>query len=129
MAKALTAILGAAATGTAIALASLEIGSLWDAFQGMMGLFGAGLAGLFALGIFTTRANGAGALAGALASVAVLAWVQSSSDLHFFLYGMVGILSCFSVGYVASFALPGGHKPLRGLTIHTREKPNAADVV
>ncbi|MEZ5361362.1 MAG: hypothetical protein R2748_03210 [Bryobacterales bacterium] len=38
LAKALTALLGAAATGTAIALASLEIGSLWDAFQGMMEL-------------------------------------------------------------------------------------------
>ncbi|MEZ5391670.1 MAG: hypothetical protein R2724_02065 [Bryobacterales bacterium] len=117
LAKALTALLGAAATGTAIALASLEIGSLWDAFQGMMGLFGAGLAGLFALGIFTTRANGAGALAGGSHECRGAGGCRATTDLHFFLYGMVGILTCFFVGYLTSFALPGGHKPLRGLTI------------
>ncbi len=126
LARGLTAVLGAVATAAAIALASLEIGSLWDAFQGMMGLFGAGLAGLFALGIFTTRAHGAGALTGALASAAVLAWVQRSTDAHFFLYGMIGVLTCVLVGYIASLALPGRGKPLDGLTIHTRAKPAAA---
>jgi SSS family transporter len=129
LAKQLTALLGALATLTAAGLASLEIGSLWDAFQGMMGLFGAGLAGLFALGIFTKRAHGAGALVGAIVSVAVLAWVQRATDIHFFLYGMVGVLTCFFVGYGASFLLPYSRKPLDGLTIYTREKPKPRVVV
>ena len=43
-------------------LASFDVGSLWDTFQAGMGLFGGGLAGLFALGILTRRANGPGAL-------------------------------------------------------------------
>ena len=126
LARRLTAVLGAVATGAAIALASLDIGSLWDAFQGMMGLFGAGLAGLFALGIFTTRAHGAGALIGAIVSALVLAWVQRATDVHFFLYGMVGVLTCVIVGYLASIALPGVRKPLSGLTLYTREKPKPA---
>lgn len=126
LARRLTGLLGAVATAAAIALASLDIGSLWDAFQGMMGLFGAGLAGLFALGIFTTRAHGGGALAGALVSVAVLAWVQRATHVHFFLYGMVGVLTCVGVGYVASLVLPQAGKPLQGLTIHTRGKPKPA---
>jgi SSS family transporter len=129
LAKGLTALLGAVATLAAVGLASLDIGSLWDAFQGMMGLFGAGLAGLFALGIFTTRANGSGALLGVVVSAGVLAWVQRSTDVHFFLYGMVGIVTCFVVGYGASLVLPAASRALEGLTLYTRGKPNRGNVV
>ncbi len=102
LARCLTAGLGALATATSAALATFDIGSLWDTFQGMMGLLGGGLAGLFALGIFFRGANGPGAMAGAVSSVLVLYWVQRHTDLHFFLYGTVGILSCVLIGLVAS---------------------------
>ena len=102
LARCLTGGLGAVATATSIALATFDIGSLWDTFQGMMGLLGGGLAGLFALGIFFRRANGGGAMAGAIASVFILYWVQQRTDLHFFLYGAVGILSCIGIGLLAS---------------------------
>lgn len=95
-ARRLTALLGVLATAAAMGLAALDIGSQWDAFQGMMGLFGAGLAGLFALGVFTTRANGAGALA------------------------------CLAAGYAASLVLPDRGRSLVGLAIHTRRKPRPA---
>ena len=106
LARLLTAGLGIAATGTSIALATFEIGSLWDTFQGMMGLLGGGLAGLFALGMFFRSANGAGAMTGAVSSVLILYWVQQHSDLHFFLYGAVGVLSCVAIGLVASPLFP-----------------------
>lgn len=106
LARWLTAGLGATATAASIALATFDIGSLWDAFQGMMGLLGGGLAGLFALGIFFKRANGRGAMTGAVASVAILYWVQQHTELHFFLYGAVGVLSCVAVGALASSLLP-----------------------
>ncbi len=105
LARWLTAGLGVLATATSIALATFNIGSLWDAFQGMMGLLGGGLAGLFALGMFFRRANGAGAITGAVSSVVVLYWVQQHTDLHFFLYGAVGILSCVGIGLLASQVL------------------------
>ncbi len=118
LARRLTAVLGVLATGTSIALASFEVGSLWDTFQGMMGLFGGGLAGLFALGIFFRGASGRGALIGAVSSVAILYWVQQHSDLHFFLYGAVGVLSCVGVGLAASvFVKDRAGKDLAGLTI------------
>lgn len=98
LARVLTAGLGVVATATSIALATFDIGSLWDTFQGMMGLLGGGLAGLFALGIFFRSANGPGALAGAVSSVLILYWVQQHTDLHFFLYGAVGVLSCVGIG-------------------------------
>lgn len=120
LARVLTAILGAIATATSFALATFEVGSLWDTFQGMMGLFGGGLAGLFALGIFFKSANGRGALIGAVSSVVILYWVQQHSDLHFFLYGGVGVLSCVGVGVVASlFVKDPARKDLTGLTIST----------
>ena len=102
LARLLTTGLGVLATATSIALATFDIGSLWDTFQGMMGLLGGGLAGLFALGIFFRSANGAGAMTGAVASVFILYWVQQHTDLHFFLYGAVGILSCVLVALATS---------------------------
>lgn len=102
LARYLTGGLGVLATLTSIALATFDIGSLWDTFQGMMGLLGGGLAGLFALGIFCRRANGRGAMTGAIASVFILYWVQQHTDLHFFLYGAVGVLSCVGIGLASS---------------------------
>ena len=123
LARLLTVVLGVSATATSIALASFEVGSLWDAFQGMMGLFGGGLAGLFALGIFFKRANGRGALIGAVASVAILYWVQQHTDLHFFLYGAVGVLSCVGVGLLAGvFVKDRTPKDLTGLTIGAQRR-------
>ena len=123
LARLLTAVLGASATATSIALASFEVGSLWDAFQGMMGLFGGGLAGLFALGIFFRRANGRGALIGAVSSVAILYGVQQHTDLHFFLYGAVGVLSCVGVGLLAGVLFKDpAPKDLTGLTLDTRRQ-------
>ena len=88
-----------------------------------MGLFGGGLAGLFALGIFFKSANGRGALIGAVSSVVILYWVQQHSDLHFFLYGGVGVLSCVGVGVVASlFVKDPARKDLTGLTISTLKR-------
>ena len=123
LARRLTAVLGVLATGTSIALASFEVGSLWDTFQGMMGLFGGGLAGLFALGIFFKGASGRGALIGAVSSVVILYWTQQHSDLHFFLYGAVGVLSCVGVGLAASvFVKDRADKDLTGLTIGTMRR-------
>ena len=102
LARWLTAGLGVLATATSIALATFDVGSLWDTFQGMMGLLGGGLAGLFALGIFFRSANGGGAMTGAICSVFILYWVQQHSDLHFFLYGAVGILSCVIIALATS---------------------------
>ena len=117
LARWLTVLLGILATSVSLLLATFNVGSLWDAFQAIMGLFGGALAGLFALGIFTRRANGQGALIGAVAGVIVLAWVQRNTPLHFFLYGLVGVATCFIVGYLASRLFPEPDAAsLQGLT-------------
>jgi solute:Na+ symporter, SSS family len=120
LAKWLTALLGATATSAAVLLATYNIASLWDIFQQVMGLFGGALAGLFALGIFTRRATGPGALIGAAASVVVLYWVKTYTPVHFFLYAVVGVSTCMLGGYATSLFLPGKGKDLAGLTVYTK---------
>lgn len=123
-AQRLTVIGGIIGTGLALYLARLQTASLWDMFMKLIGLTGGALAGLFALGIFTTRANGRGALVGAAASVIVLYLVQQHTAISFFLYGGTGILTCFAVGYLASLVIPDPVKSLDGLTISTlRRRP------
>ncbi len=119
LARWLTVVLGVFGTVTALLMATWEIKSLWDLFIKVLGLLGGSLSGLFALGIFTRRANGTGGLIGAGVSVVVLVCVQQFTNVHFFLYAAVGVITCFVVGYVASVVVGAGEKPLGGLTIHT----------
>lgn len=121
IARILTTLLGAFATVCALVLAKLNLASLWDAYSGLVGLAASGLAGLFALGIFTKRASGVAALIGAVASIAVLYYVQRHTEVHFFLYAGVGMLTCFVVGLLASIAFPS-KKNVSGLTFGTLQK-------
>lgn len=104
--QALAVLLGFGGTGLALFLATTDVKSLWDAYLGLLGLLGSGLAGLFALGIFCQRATGAGALTGSVSSALILYWVQHHTSIHFLLYGAVGTISCFVIGYAASLLLP-----------------------
>ncbi|MBN1421031.1 MAG: sodium:solute symporter [Planctomycetes bacterium] len=119
VARWLTVAVGALATGAGLVIAGLGDASLWDRFFKIIGLFAGTLSGVFMLGIFTRRASGAGVLVGVAASVAVLAFVQHWTRIHFFLYAAVGTVTCVAVGYLASLLLPPQEKPLGGLTIHT----------
>ncbi|MDY0165974.1 MAG: sodium/solute symporter [Thermoguttaceae bacterium] len=108
LARLLTVVLGAFGTLTALALAQTGIHSLWDLFQGIVGLFAGGLAGLFVLGLFTRRTNGASALLGAVASAGLL--YLARPHVHFFLYPVVGMTGCVVIGYLGSFLFPGRPK-------------------
>jgi solute:Na+ symporter, SSS family len=119
LARWLTAVAGVAGTGVALAVASFDIGSMWETFLGVMGLFGGTVSGLFVLGIFSRHANGRGAVAGAVVSAVLVFVVKQFTPAHFFVYPIVGVTSCVGVGWLASFALPTRPKNLSGLTIHT----------
>jgi solute:Na+ symporter, SSS family len=121
IARLVTLLLGVVGILSACWLASTDVKFLWDAFLKLLGLTGGALAGLFALGIFTTRATGPGALVGAVVSAITLYFVQRSPDVSFLLYGAIGIIVCFVAGYLASLVLPGsGRTDLAGLTLFTR---------
>ena len=119
VARWLTLLLGVLGTGSAVLMAVLNSPSMWDQYMKVIGLFGGGLAGLFALGIFTRRTHAAGAIAGFLASAVVLYLVAAHETVHGLLYAAVGITSCVLVGYVASLLIPARRPDLAGLTIFT----------
>lgn len=108
--------IGLVVTGVACLMAGTKIGSLMDTYYAVIGSAGGALAALFILGIFTRRAHAAGVLVGAVTSVAVLLYVQTQTKLSFFLYGVIGIVVCVGVGYLASRVLPAAPKDLKGLT-------------
>ena len=123
LARWLTAGVGLIATATAATMVTYEIQSLWDLFMRMLGLLSSGMAGLFAVGMFTRRANGRGALVGVLISAVVIYWVQTQTAVSFFLYAAIGLLTCFAAGYIASLLLPDHPKTLKGLTVFTQTPP------
>jgi SSS family transporter len=118
LARIFTALLGLLGTGLALVLATYDIRSLWDLFLTLLSLVGGSLAGIFALGIFTCRAHGPGTIVGAVVSTAVVVLVWRFTNLHFFLYAPIGLISCLVSGYVASLVIPAQQRQLDGLTVY-----------
>ena len=123
----LTVVLGTLGVMLALLFASSNIMSLWDQFMRILGLFGGALCGLFCLGIFTTRANGTGAIIGAVSGAVGLFLVQRFTATHFFLYAIIGVAICFVVGYLCSIPFKPVRQSIDGLTIYTLHSPLLAD--
>lgn len=117
----ITAFFGLLATAMAVLLLFFNVQSIFDLIVKFAGLFGGAMAGLFVLGIFSKKASGVGAMAGAMLSGLILFWVQSYTPLHFMLYGAAGLISCVAGGYLFSLFMPN-QKNIEGLTIYTRDK-------
>jgi Na+/proline symporter len=118
LARWITAGLGVLGTTIAIVMTFFDITSVWDIVLEFAGLFTGAMTGVFILGIFSTRANGKGAVVGTLASAVILLLVKNFTPLHFFLYSGIGIISCVLTGYLASFLFASG-KSFEGLTIYS----------
>src|SRR5690606_36339332 len=109
IAKAVSAMFGIIGTLIAIVMFVYEVGSLWDMIRRMTGLLTGGLAGLFLLGIFTKRANHVGALVGFTGSAVIQYVVSLHTPIHFMVYSLTGMLSCFVIGYLASIVYRSRH--------------------
>ncbi len=119
LARVTTGLLGVFGTMMATYMASTGAISLWDTFLMLVGTVAGVLAGLFLLGMFTTRTHGVGALLGALVGAIAMYFVKYHTSINLFLYPLVGIGSCFVTGYLASLLIPG--KPrVAELTVFTR---------
>ena len=122
-----TFLIGLAGTSIGLLFVDPEIKSLFDEFIKVIGLFMGVLGGLFVLGAMTQRANGPGALLGALVGAAVMFAVWKYTAIDGYLYTAIGIGTCFVVGYLLSRVIPVAGKDLNGLTIYTlHAEPTAA---
>ena len=118
VARLITLLVGVLGTGSALVMAFSGSTSMWDSYTRVIGLFGGGLAGLFAAGIFSRRISAAGVLAGFAASALVLYLVRSSGKVHFLLFAGTGIVTCFAAAFLASLVLPRGGPSPEGLTVY-----------
>jgi SSS family transporter len=121
--KILSYVVGTIATAVAVWLAKMPMRSLMETWTTIFSLCGAGFVGVYTLGIFSRRANGAGAIIGAIASVVVTFFVAGYTPLHWTLYTPLAVVTCLVVGYVASLLIPSARRNLNGLTVFTLGKP------
>lgn len=137
-ARVVTLAMGLLGTAAGLIFINPEIKSLFDEFIGILGMFLGVLAGLFALGATTRRANGVGSLIGALTAILFMmalffagkdnsVGIYCRSWFDFFglgiyrvngyLYAFIGIAVCYLIGYTASLGLGKQTKDISGLTL------------
>ena len=118
-AKWVVTIVGVVGIGVACVMAVSDIESAFKTFNKLIGLTAGALGGLFALGVFTRRANGAGALAGAVVGfVTVLGLYFFKAPVSGLLYAFIGFAVCFVVGYLVSLWTGGADEKGGGLSVH-----------
>lgn len=105
-------VAGLFSLAAALYLVATNKSDLWDLFLAMTGLFGVPLAGVFALGIFTTRASTPGVLLGLLCGAAA-AWGAGKLDVGPFLVSISAFVVALLAGYVLSLVIPSSHDPQR----------------
>ncbi len=115
-------LVGLVALGIALLLATLNLKSLMVTWSIISALLGGGIVGVFSLGMFTRRANGFGAVSGAILSIVITAWVKFYTPLHWQTLIPIAIISCMVTGYFLSLFSPQTNN-LEGLTVFTPKKP------
>ena len=102
-ARASGVVVGVLGIVMALALATFDIASLWDQFNFFLGLLTSGLGGLFLMGVFTRRIGTRAAFTGFFGSVVILLLIHAFTPASAILYGFLGLVACFLVGYASSF--------------------------
>ncbi len=105
----------------ALLMATLNILSLMDYFNYILGLMTSGLGGLFVIAIFFPRVDGRGAFSGFVLGTILLFFVKSQTDISFWLYGFVGIVATVIFALVFSLFFKN-EKDITGLTWKTLKK-------
>lgn len=118
LARGIIIIAGVLGLAVAIYLLMGNASQIWNLFLSVTGIFGVPIAGIFAVGIFTKRANTVGVLTGLVLSVGLSFWVQSL-NISSLLVACVAFISAFVLSYVVSLLFPGGNHDVTGLTVST----------
>jgi len=116
--KATSYVVGAIGTAMALLLAAQNLKSMMIVWSQLSALLGGGIVGVYTLGMFTKRANGFGAICGAIISIIVTLLVKLYTPIHWAAYLPIAIFTCIASGYLLSLVAPQ-RKDLTGLTVFT----------
>lgn len=100
------AVSGLIGMGIALLMATINIQSLLDYFNTILGLLSGGIGGLFILGIFFPRVNAISALIGFVAGTASVFYLNYCTDVNFLIFGAVSMGVAVIVAWVFSFFFP-----------------------
>ncbi|QZE14659.1 sodium/solute symporter [Halosquirtibacter laminarini] len=106
VARRATLVIGLLGTAFALIMASMEIKSLWDSFNKVLGLVIGGLGGLFLLGILFPKVNGKSASIAFILTIIVQILISNFTQLHLLLYTATGVISCCVLGLFIHMILP-----------------------
>ncbi|MCR5130832.1 MAG: sodium/solute symporter [Prevotella sp.] len=105
----------------AILMATMNIQSLLDYFNTILGLLSGAVGALFIMGIFFPRIGARAAFIGFLAGTATVFWMNFYTPVNFLLFGFTAIVVSTLVALLLSFVWPE-RRPLTGFTWKTLEK-------
>lgn len=103
----------------AILMATMNIQSLLDYFNTILGLLSGAVGALFLMGIFFPRIGTRAAFIGFLAGTATVFWMNFYTDANFLLFGFTAIVVSVVVALILSMIWPE-NRPLKGFTWRTR---------
>ncbi|MGL5649737.1 MAG: sodium:solute symporter [Clostridium sp.] len=101
--KILSFAVGAFSIILAIVFANSHIESMFNFFNGFVGIILGLVGGLFGLGILTKKANTKGAIVGFIVSLVLSVYINYFTKVDFWAYSIINILTVIVVGYIASF--------------------------
>lgn len=115
-------LIGIFGTVVAVIMAKSNIEGAFKMFNHIVGLTAGSLGGLFALGIFTRKANGKAALISALVgSGVVVTMFIMGAPVTGLLYALIGFMTCLLVGIVLGFFMRAKPEQLKGLSWRSRK--------
>jgi solute:Na+ symporter, SSS family len=89
-----------------VGLVARNWGSVLNAGLSIASILYGALLGVFLLGILTRRTSEAGAIAGMVASLAMMFYVKNFTGIAWTWYVLIGTATTVSIGYAGSFVLP-----------------------
>lgn len=104
--------------GIAILMAMVDIQSLLDYFNTILGLLSGAIGGLFMIGIFLPRVGSRAALLGFLCGTITVFCLNFYTQVHFLLFGFISMAVAVIVAYILSILWPQKQEQ-KGLTWKT----------
>jgi cyclically-permuted mutarotase family protein len=108
-------LFGGIGVALALLMATLNILSLFDYFNTILGLLASGLGALFLMGIFFPRIGAASALTGFILGTACLLLISLGTEISFLLYGFLGMALTLLFSLLSSLVVPN-RRELSGFT-------------
>lgn len=111
-------IMGGIGILIAILMATMNILSLFDFFNFLLGLLSSGIAALFVIGIFIPRVGAKSAFCGFILGNIALFSISIYTNISFWLYGAIGIVATIAFSLICSLFFKG-NKDIDGFTWST----------